>query len=363
VPIHVRQTTGDRVEESRLLIEGDEATLALSDGDATVIVNAGANGFLRVAYSDDLLSRLSGPALASLSTAERYSLVDDAWASVVAGRLGAEAFCAFVRGFSDDRNLPVWEILVAGLTWIDRFVEGDARERFRRYVRALVAPALERLGWEPQAGEDELTGELRGTLIRTLGVLGADPVAIDRARTLHTQSVTDPASVHPAIAAAALSVVAATGDEADYEGCVARYLAARNPQDQRRELFALADFRPVALIERTLDFAFSDDVRTQDAPILLARCIAHRDDGAVAWRYVRDHWETAKSRFPSNLIVRIVEPVTRLTRPEEQADVSAFLAEHPLPQAAKRVAQILERQRVNVALRQREEAALAHAFE
>jgi puromycin-sensitive aminopeptidase len=104
-------------------------------------------------------------------------------------------------------------------------------------------------------------------------------------------------------------------------------------------------------------------VRTQDAPILLGRGIAHREHGALAWRFVRDHWDAAKSRFPSNLVVRIVEPVTRLTRPEEQADVAAFLAGHPLPQAAKRVAQILERQRVNVALRQREEPTLADAFE
>jgi hypothetical protein len=43
--------------------------------------------------------------------------------------------------------------------------------------------------------------------------------------------------------------------------------------------------------------------------------------------------------------------------------VAAFLAEHPLPQAGKRVEQVLERQAVNVALRQREEPALADAFE
>ena len=68
-------------------------------------------------------------------------------------------------------------------------------------------------------------------------------------------------------------------------------------------------------------------------------------------------------RTPSNLVVRIIEPVPRLSRPEEQADVAGFLAEHPLPQAAKRVEQVLERQGVNVALRQREEPALASAFQ
>ena len=111
--------------------------MPLVDPDAIVVVNAGANGFFRVAY-ERRRSWLGcpGPALATLSTAERYSLVDDAWASVVAGRLGAEAFCRFVRGFSDEPRprrcgRSCWPVC----GWIDRFVDGDARERFRGYVR------------------------------------------------------------------------------------------------------------------------------------------------------------------------------------------------------------------------------------
>src|SRR5205823_4218190 len=97
VPVHVRQSAGDQTEETKLLIDGDSATVTLIAPDALVIVNAGANGFLRVEYSADLLARLSGAALAKLSTAERYGLVDDAWASVVAGRLHADAYARFVR--------------------------------------------------------------------------------------------------------------------------------------------------------------------------------------------------------------------------------------------------------------------------
>jgi puromycin-sensitive aminopeptidase len=327
------------------------------------VVNAGANGFFRVEYDADLLGRLSGSALATLSTAERYSLVDDAWASVVAGRLSGEAYARFVRGFADEPDLAVWEILLNGLGWIDRFVDGDGRERFRGYVRALVAPALERLGWQPAEGEDDLTGELRGILIRALANLGADPAAIDRARQLHAAALADPASVAPAVAAAALSVVSANGGEAEYEAGLARYRASHHPQDQRRELMALAEFRAAPLFDRTLALAITDDVRTQDAPMLLGRCILNRDHGPRAWRFVREHWDELNARFPSNLMIRVVEPVPRLSRPQEQADVAAFLAEHPLPQAAKRVEQALERQGVNVALREREEPALATAFQ
>ena len=51
-----------------------------------------------------------------------------------------------------------------------------------------------------------------------------------------------------------------------------------------------------------------------------------------------------------------------LSRPEEQADVAAFFAERPIPQGAKQLAQILERQGVNVAMRQREAGTLTKAF-
>ena len=36
--------------------------------------------------------------------------------------------------------------------WCDRFLEGAPREHFRAWVRDLVSPALERIGWEPRDG-------------------------------------------------------------------------------------------------------------------------------------------------------------------------------------------------------------------
>ena len=72
---------------------------------------------------------------------------------------------------------------------------------------------------------------------------------------------------------------------------------------------------------------------------------------------MREHWDHANDRFPNPSIVRMVDPVKTLTRPEQQADVAGFFAEHAIPQAAKTLQQVLERQRVNVALRDREARA------
>ena len=95
-------------------------------------------------------------------------------------------------------------------------------------------------------------------------------------------------------------------------------------------------------------------MKSQNAPFLLGRCIANRDHGALAWRTIRERWSEAVARFPSNTIVRMVDSVKLLNRPEQEADVQGFFAEHDIPQSAKTLQQILERQRVNVALRTRE---------
>ena len=57
----------------------------------------------------------------------------------------------------------------------------------------------------------------------------------------------------------------------------------------------------------------------------------------------------------------MLEGVTALDRAELAAQVHAFMADHPLPQGAKQVAQHLERLDINVALRTRESARLAAA--
>jgi puromycin-sensitive aminopeptidase len=95
-------------------------------------------------------------------------------------------------------------------------------------------------------------------------------------------------------------------------------------------------------------------VKSQNAPFLLNRCIANRWHGELAWKAVSQRWAEANERFPNNTIVRMIDPVKQLTRPEVAADVQSFFSEHPIPQAVKSLEQTLERQRVNVALHTRE---------
>ncbi|MFM8312276.1 MAG: M1 family metallopeptidase [Ilumatobacteraceae bacterium] len=351
VPVHVRI---DGVEQ-RVLLDDTTLRIALPSADSTVVVNAGGHGFMRVAYDDALRRRLVGE-LSTLTILDRYNLVDDAWNEVVAGRLPASDFVDFVEGFRDDRDLAVWQAIAIGLRGVSRLLEPGtpAHAAFRRRVATLARPALDDLGWQAAPGEAGLVGKLRGTLIGMLAVLGADPDAVSRCRAIVAGGTAD-----PELAAAATMAVAAHGTDADYDEFLDRFRTAATPQEQLRYMYALAEFPAASQVQRTIDLAFSDEIRSQNAPFLLNRCINNRSHGALAWRAVRSNWTHANDRFPDNSIVRMIDSVKSLTDVAVVADVQGFFSEHPIPQAAKTLEQVLERQRVNAAMQAREADRLA----
>jgi puromycin-sensitive aminopeptidase len=353
VPVHLRI---DGVV-SKVLVEGFELRVPLPSSHSSVVVNAGGHGFMRVAYDDTLRGRLTGAELSTLTIIDRYNLVDDAWNEVVAGRLSAAGFLSFVEAFAHERDYAVWQAIAVGLRGASRLVDGEALDVFRSRVAALVGPVLAELGWQSQPDEADLVSSLRGLLVSLHAVLGGDPDSQARCR----QLLDDPHGPAELVAAATM-VVAAVGDDADQQRYLDAYRSASTPQEKERFLFALAEFPTAEQMARTLEFAMSSEVRSQDAPFLLRNCIGNRWQGESAWRYVRAHWQEANDRFPGNTIVRMIDRVRLLTRPEVAADVQAFFAEHAIPQATKTLDQVLERQRVNATMHAREQHRFAEAL-
>ena len=355
IPVHVR--VGN--EATKVLLNTDELRLPLADSSAAVVVNAGGPGFYRVEYSTDLLSRITGTTLATLTTLERYNLVDDAWNAVVAGALTTENFIEFARGFQNENDLAVWQVLTKALTGLGRLIPRDNMASFNTFVSSLVTPAYTRLGESPAPHEDDLVSKLRGLLLSTLAIHGNNTAAQQRCRNILMNN----AESDPELVAASTTVVAATGDTGDYEWFVDKFTNAPTPQEKVRMLYALAEFDDVELMKRTCRLAFSGDVKSQDAPFLLARCIANKNHGDIAWAAVQENWTYANDTFPGNTIVRMVSTITTLNTEALETQVNAFFSEHPIPQATKTLEQALERQKVNVALRSREGHALLSALQ
>jgi puromycin-sensitive aminopeptidase len=358
VPVAVESGGEATVTVDRLLLDGEALEVERPPGTSWVNANAGAHGFYRVRYAEPLLTALLDH-VGELTPLERYTLVDDAWASVLAAATPAPSFVETVEHFVDETDLSVWERIVGGLGQLERLVEGDAAQRLHTRVATLVGPARARLGPDVRPeSDDDRTRSLRGLLLQTGALLGDDGAARERSAELLDAYLGDSGGVDPGLAAAALVVSATLGDEALHERLVERFRASDNPQDRERLLLALSRFRDPACLRRTLDMALSGTVRTQDAPYLLRETLTNRDNGAAAFAFITEHWSEITERFPANSIPRLVSGVRAVRNRALAEQVVAFLADHPIPQA-QQVRQHVERMWVTVALAERESERLA----
>ena len=356
VPVVLRGSVAGEQVRRRLLLNDRAATVDLGAKLDWVVVNEGGWGFFRVRYHSPLLQALTAE-LGRLDALERYGLVSDTWAAVLAGLAPVDDFLSLVRLFGDEADPSVWRAILAGLGQLDRVLTvtvptPDAREGLRAFVRALVGPALERVGWVPAEDEAETTGTLRATLIDGMGVLAADPGVRAHAREVHARYLADPASVDADVAGAVVAVVAAAGTEDDYATFLHRSRSATTPQEELRYLYGLAGFEDEALVRRTMDLALSE-VRAQNVPFLISLLLSNRVGGELAWEMLKEHWDGLVDRLPEALHDRMLEGATRLIRPETAADVHRFLTAHPLAGKEKVVEQLLERLDIAVAFAQR----------
>ena len=362
VPVQLRGMAGGDPFETSVLVEGSRVTVPLGGSVDWVIANAGGHGFYRSRYEEPLLDALVDR-LHLLDPVERFVLVDDAWTFVEAGRSGVSGFVSLASAFRDEQEQAVWGSLLAAIASIGHhLVTAGTRPRYERWVAGLLAPLADRLGWAPAAGETDLVRRLRGRVIDSLGRLANLPEVVEQARSIHEQRVAEPTSVDPEVAGAIISVCAAHGDAETYERFLVRYRTVRNPQESLKYLRALASFDAEDAVDRTFELIVDRTVRNQDTSWVLARMLANRVTGPYAWSKLRDRLDGILEIVPPMTQSRIADGLPALSHPEVAADVAAYLAENPLPNAAKAVEQKLERLSALVRMRERETEAIAGAL-
>ncbi len=358
IPILLRASVKRGVVEKHLLLEDRELAVPLPAAADWVVVNAGGHGFYRVRYAAPLLKKLLG-ALTRVMPIDRFDLVSDCFALTQSGAMSAYDYLELTARFTAETDRPVWTVLIASFAYVDRVIGSELRPGLAALVRHRVAPAVERLGWEPQPGEGELERQLRGDLLRVLGTLGDDPATKERARELYARHRKDELVVDPNLLPALIAIVAWTGGEEEYAWFLDRFKSARTPQEEQRYLYALAGFRQPELLSRTLERTINGEVRSQDAPFLVRALLTGVYSRGLAWEFVKQHWETMAGQYPGSAYRRMWEGITALVSAEWERDVRAFFSSRPIVLGGKTLEQYLEQLRVAVSFQDREGQGLA----
>jgi puromycin-sensitive aminopeptidase len=350
VPVLVRNVDGagsDDGDVRRLLLaDGPAALPAGADGRAA-LVNAGGWGVYRVGYLPGHRATL-GARLGKLTAAERFNLLSDTWALVLAGRAELRELMRLAAELGDEEEPEPYHVVASALRLCHRVAGETERPIVQAAARSLLGPRAASIGWDARPGEGERTPTLRSLLIDTLGTTGATGDVRAEAAKRFDAWRAGRGTIAADIESAVLSVVAERASGTDYEAVLGRYRHPSDPQDERRHLFALGTFADVDLCRRTFDFALGE-VRRQDGPFLVRTLLANRVGGTAVWQRVKEEWPVLLERFPPVVHDTMISTVRTLCHdPDVAADVTKFLTDHPLAVGQRHVVQVLEQLAVNV---------------
>jgi len=129
-----------------------------------------------------------------------------------------------------------------------------------------------------------------------------------------------------------------------YEKYLTRSTSAVDPEDRYRFLYGLTSFTDPALIRRTMEYALGPDVRSQDTKVVIARLFGNEAARAIVWDMLRERWDAVQKKtgeFVGNTV--IVNALSGFCDATRATEIKTFFAAHPVPDAERTLAQVLER--------------------
>lgn len=209
-------------------------------------------------------------------------------------------------------------------------------------VEPTPRPALPPL--EAPTGVDSAPGVLVFLILRaalaifTVTLLGTSTWATTHEKVLYSFG-TDGAE----IAIPALRIAARSGDQVFYDKIMANLKAAKTPEAYFTDIFVLSRFSDPKLVEETLEFAISPEMRSQDAPYLISGVMQDPAAEKQAWAFVQMHWANIENLGGAFAGGVIVQSTGGFCDAEMRDQVQAFFTSHPAPAAERSLKQSVER--------------------
>jgi aminopeptidase N len=360
VPLCLKGSASAKGAQKCEVLTKREATFTLPGCSTWVLANAGATGYYRVGYQPDAVRTLANDAENTLSPAERIALQADIWASVRVGREPVGDYLALVQGLQADRNRAVLEDVLRRLNYIGQYlVDDNDRDTYRAWLRHYLNPIMKDVEWDPKPGESDEQKTLRTRLLNALGHDARDPEALAEARKIADKALADPASVDHELAGGAFALAALNGDQAFYDRVMAALKKPKSPEEYYMYFFTLPHFSDLKLLQRTLDFAISPDVRSQDALQLVTAVLQNPAGEKLAWDFIQSHWDAVQKSGGPFASAEVVGATSSFCDAGMRDQVADFFAAHKIEAAERTYKQSIERINNCVDLKSQQQPQLA----
>ena len=346
---------GERSEVCALL---GAAAEPLPRGSSPAFVDAHDKGYYRTLYSQEQTVALTAAAEHELTPAERVGLIGNEWAMVDADREPVGRYLDMALALRAEGNAVVLDLLLGKLAQVDTVIATPAQAAQLRQLELSTWGPLYRALPAPAETDSEALQSRRALLFTLLG--RADDPAVLREAQRVTEALFAGKDPHDGgTADEAVALTARHGSAQLYGSLQAVSQNVKDPGLAEEALRLLPQFRDPALVQRTLEFATSGQVRNQDSWVLIAELLSEPESREQAWVWVQAHWPAVASQLTGSSGAHLVEAVGTFCSARLRSEAQSFFAQHPVKASDRVLAQALDHSAGCIRTRERQQPQLA----
>ena len=307
--------------------------------------NAVDKGYYRTLYTPSQYQVIVTKAETALTPPEKIGLLGDRWAFVRSGQGKVGDYLDLVLALKQDPSADVLDTAHQQLQRIDTQIATDQdRAQLAAVIRREFGPIYASLG-APAKGESFDRQQLRGTLFEMLGE-ARDPAVLIQAQQLAARvfavSNKKDKTLDPALSDSAVLISATNGDAALYDKLLAVSKNSGDPGEESDALRTLARFRDPALVQRTLDYTVSGEVRNQDSGAVLGTLLRHRETRDQAWDSIRANWQKVHAQLTVSSGTDLVAATGNFCSVRQRDEVIDFFGTHKVEASERTLAKAVD---------------------
>jgi aminopeptidase N len=289
--------------EGQPMLEAKTAGLALKPKTGyPLVLNHDGNSYFVSRYINNahFSEVLRFAASGELATIDRLLLVQSYLLLERAGKTSTTDNLEILRSMAGERQEAVWSVLAAIVANARNLIDKDEdyEERLNRFLRPIVAPLLDELGWDGQPTDDSHIQKLRALAV-SLSAAAKDQATIAEGlkRFKYFKKPSDLASD---IRQAVYFIGVRYGGKADFDKLVKLHKSLNNAEEKDEIAAELTASRNPEQIERNLKTITGPDVRAQDAPTWFAWLMRNRYATDRTWQWLTDNWQWVESKYSTD---------------------------------------------------------------
>jgi puromycin-sensitive aminopeptidase len=313
-------------------------------------INKEENTFMRVCYNEMTLLKLADQIKnGSLSTKDRLGIIRDLFALAEGGYINTDVALKFTLNYKDESEYIVWAEIAGGINKIYNLISNEAfSTKYEIYVRTLFLPIIEKMGFEKKEKENHSDTFLRSLAISQL-ISYDDKKTINILKKIFKER--DINTIDANLRSVAYKAVASTGAIKDWKLFEYLYKEEKLHEEKDRLGYALTLFKDKKLLEKTLSFIMSPNVREQDAPFLLSAIWQNKEGRELTWNFLKNNWSIILKKYGGggSFISRLLAPLGNHTTTKDLKDAEKLFTKNLAPGADRTLEQAYEKISSNAA--------------